>query len=86
MEDQFFSVLTRCRFQILVTNIGPNDLKLHVDIYKILYYKNLWLISINFLLFFCSGTSNLAKLSQGWHFFLVVYCMTVSRKCYISLT
>ena len=33
MADQFFSVLTRCRrFQILVTNIGPNDLKVILQI------------------------------------------------------
>ena len=44
-----------------------------MGIYKSLYYENLLSIIINFLLFSCSGTSNLAKLLQDWQLFLVVY-------------
>ena len=51
----------------------PNHLKLYMGIYKSLYYENLLSIIINFLLFSCSGTSNLAKLLQDWQLFPVVY-------------
>ena len=44
-----------------------------MGIYKSLYYENLLSIIINFLLFSCSGTSNLAKLLQDWQLFPVVY-------------
>ena len=46
-----------------------------MGIYKSLYYENLLSIIINFLLFSCSGTSNLAKLLQDWQLFPVVYCL-----------
>ena len=83
----FFFVLTRCRrFQILVTNIGPNDLKLILYIEETSLYKVILSIIITVLLFSCGSTAKSAKLLQGWHFFLVVYSLPVSRKCYISLT
>ena len=55
--------------KFLVTYICPNHLKLYMGIYKSLYYENLLSIIINFLLFSCSGTSNLAKLLQVWQLF-----------------
>ena len=68
------------KLKFLVTYICPNHLKLHMGIYKSLYYENLLSIIINFLLFSCSGTSNLAKLLQDWQLFLVVYCLTGCHK------
>ena len=63
------TVFDRCsRSGILPTYTGPNHLKLHMGIYRSLYYEHLLLISMNFLLFSHISTSNLAKLSQGQHF------------------
>ena len=62
MEDQFFSVLTGCRrVQILVNNIGPNDLKLLMGTPKWLYYKVVLVINMEF---FVEGSSRAAKCSK----------------------
>ena len=65
MEDQFFSVLTRCRrFQILVTNISPNDFKLHMDTPKRLYSEVGLVINVEFLV---AGSSRAAKSGKNYH-------------------
>ena len=71
MEDQF---LTRCRrSQILVTNIGPNDLKIILQIQKTTLFENILSISLDVCLFVCTGASKLAKLLQDQQFFLVIF-------------
>ena len=66
----FFFALTRCRrFQILVTNIGPNDLKLILYIEETSLYEIILSIIITVWMFSCGGTAKSAKLPQGRHFF-----------------
>ena len=65
------------KLKFLVTYICPNHLKLYMGIYKSLYYDNLLSIIINFLLFSCSGTSNLAKLLQDWQLFPGSFIMKI---------
>ena len=86
MAEQFFSVLTRCRrFQILVTNIGPNDLK------KILQIKKTFLFKIyGQCLFVCPYQSfEIGKIitrSAIFGSFLAMLFLTLCRKPDILLT
>ena len=60
-------VLTRCRrFQFLVTNIGPNDLKIILQIKKTFLFENIWSMLLDVCLFVHTGALKLAKLPQGW--------------------
>ena len=66
IEDQF---LTRCRrSQILVINIGPNDLKIILYIEETFRFEIILSILLNVCLFVCTRASKLAKIQQGWQF------------------
>ena len=83
----FFFVLTKCRrLQILVTNIGPNDLKLILHIEETSLYEIILSIIITVLLFSCSSTAKLAKLPQGRRFYPSSYCFTRCRRFDFKVT
>ena len=62
---------TRCRrFNFKVTYYCSNHLKLHMSIYRSLYYENLLSFFIKFLLFSHGYTPKSVKLPQGQRFFV----------------
>ena len=68
---------TRCRrFNFKVTYYCSNHLKLHMSIYKSLYYENLLSIFIKFLLFSHGYTPHYLEVSD----FLLVYSLTGCHK------